>query len=54
MATEMGEYAVGAYLALVEHCDVVSYNVRRPGGKSEGLNELDVVGLEFKSKTACI
>ncbi len=52
MATEMGEYAVGAYLALIEKCDVVSYNVRRPGGKLAGLNELDVVGLRFKDKTA--
>jgi len=54
MATEMGEYAVGAFLALVERCDVVSYNVRQPGGKREGLNELDVVALKFKSKTAYI
>lgn len=28
--TEMGEYVVGAYLKLVEGCDVVDYNVRMP------------------------
>ena len=30
MKTEMGEYIVGAYLKLVEGCDVVDYNVRPP------------------------
>lgn len=27
----MGEYLVGAYLKLVEGCDVVDYGVRTPG-----------------------
>ena len=52
MKTEMGEYIVGAYLKLVKECDFVEYNVRRPGGKLAGLNELDVMGLDFKNKTA--
>lgn len=52
MATEMGEYVVGAYLKLEEHCDFVDYNVRPPGGGLEGLKELDVVGLRFDSSTA--
>ena len=52
MKTEMGEYVVGAYLKLIMECDFVEYNVRRPGGKLAGLNELDVMGLNFKSKTA--
>lgn len=47
MATEMGEYLVGAYLKLVEGCDFVDYNVRVPGGGMAGLNELDVVGIHF-------
>ena len=52
MKTEMGEYVVGAYLKLIKECDFVEYNVRRPGGKLAGLNELDVMGLDFGNKTA--
>lgn len=52
MGTEMGEYVVGAYLKLINECDFAEYNVRRPGGKLAGLNELDVMGLDFKNKTA--
>ncbi|HVS90123.1 MAG TPA: hypothetical protein VHF01_18125 [Candidatus Acidoferrum sp.] len=52
MRTEPGEFLVGAYLKLVENCDVVDYNVRTPGGGLEGLGELDVIGLNFKLKTA--
>ncbi|MBA7677210.1 hypothetical protein ES703_85461 [subsurface metagenome] len=51
-AQNEGEYLVGAYLQLKEGCDFVTYNVRPPGGGLKGLNELDVVGLNFKSKTA--
>lgn len=54
MRTEPGEYLVGAYLKLIEECDVVDYNVRVPGGGLEGLGELDVVGLNFKTKTAYV
>ncbi len=52
MTTDVGEYIVGAYLKLIEKCDFVDYNVRLPGGGLEGLNELDVVGLHFNTKTA--
>lgn len=52
MKTEMGEYIVGACLKLLKECDFVEYNVRRPGGGLAGLNELDVMGLDFKNKTA--
>lgn len=52
MNTEMGEYIVGACLKLLNERDFVDYNVRRPGGGLAGLNEIDVVGLNFKSKTA--
>lgn len=48
----MGEYIVGACFKLLKDCDFVDYNVRRPGGGLAGLNEIDVVGLDFKSKTA--
>ena len=51
MKTEMGEYIVGACLKLIKECDFVEYNVRRPGGGIAGLNELDVLGLDFKSGT---
>ncbi|NOY88757.1 MAG: hypothetical protein GXO93_05110, partial [FCB group bacterium] len=46
------EYIVGAYLKLIEKCDFVDYNMRPPGGGLKGLNELDVVGLNFNSNTA--
>lgn len=52
MKTEMGEYIVGACLKLLKGCDFVEYNVRRPGGGLAGLNEIDMIGLDFKSKTA--
>lgn len=52
MKTEVGEYIVGAYLKIIKECDFVDYNVRPPGGGLEGLNELDVVGLDFKNKIA--
>ena len=51
MNTEMGEYIVGAWLQVIAECDVVDYNVRPPGGGMEGLGELDVVGLNFKTDT---
>lgn len=50
----MGEYIVGAYLKIIKKCDFVDYNVRPPGGGLKGLNELDVVGLDFKNKTAYV
>ena len=52
MNTEMGEYIVGACLKRLKECDFVDYNVRRSEGSLAGLNEIDVVGLDFKSKTA--
>ena len=52
MLTDIGEFAVGAYLKLVEECDIIDYNVRPPGGGLKGLSELDVVGLNFNSNTA--
>lgn len=52
MITDIGEYFVGAYLQLVDGCDVVDYNVRPPGGGVAGLGELDVIGLNFKTNTA--
>ena len=52
MATEMGEYIVGAYLKLVLGCDVVDYNARPPGGGLKGLGELDVIGFSFGERVA--
>jgi hypothetical protein len=52
MKTNIGEYIVGAYLKIIKDCDFVDYNVRHPGGGLKGLNELDVVGLDFKNKIA--
>jgi len=51
MAT-MGEYVVGAYLKVIEGCDFVDYGARPPGGGLEGLDELDVVGLRFRDRSA--
>jgi hypothetical protein len=47
--TGMGEYIVGAWLKLVIKCDIVDYNLRSP---FKGLNELNVLGLDFKNKAA--
>ncbi len=52
MITEIGEYIVGAYLKLILKCDFIDYNVRPPGGGLKGLQELDVIGLDFKESTA--
>ena len=52
MSTDIGEYIIGAYLKIIKACDFVDYGVRPPGGGLEGLNELDVVGLDFKNKIA--
>lgn len=52
MKTEIGEYIVGAYLKIIKNCDFVDYNVRPPGGGMKGLNELDVIGINFKDNTA--
>lgn len=52
MATEMGEYLVGAYLKLILECDVVDYNARPPGGGLQGLGELDVIGFSFVRRIA--
>ena len=54
MRTEVGEYLVGAYLRLVEECDVIDYNVRPPGGGIAGLGELDVIGFNLKKKTVFV
>lgn len=54
MNTDMGEYIVGAYLKVVKNCLFVDYNVRAPGGGMAGLNELDVIGLDFDNQTAYI
>ena len=54
MLTDVGEFIVGAYLQLIEECDFIDYNVRPPGGGLKGLNELDVVGLNFNSSTAYV
>lgn len=52
MNTEIGEYIVGAYLKIIDQCDFVDFNVRPPGGGKTGQMEFDVLGLNFKSKTA--
>jgi hypothetical protein len=52
MLTDIGEYIVGAYLQLKLDCDVVDYNVRPPSGGLQGLEELDVIGLNLKTRTA--
>ena len=48
----MGEFVVGAYLKVVKGCNFIDYNVRSPGGGLQGLNELDVIGLDFERKAA--
>jgi len=50
--TEMGEYIVGAYLKIIKECDFIDYNIREPGGGLAGLDELDVIGLDFHRQVA--
>jgi len=52
VGASIGEQLVGAYLTIVGSCYIVDYNVRPPGGGLEGLEELDVVGLDFATETA--
>lgn len=52
MVTDIGEYAVGAYLKIELNCDVLDYNVRPPGGGMAGLAEFDVLGFNFSARTA--
>ena len=52
MNEEMGELLVGAYLKVIEQCDIVCYNQHIPGGGLEGLGEFDVLGLHFEKQTA--
>ncbi len=52
MPADIGEYIVGAYLKMIKECQFVDYGVRIPGGGLEGLDEIDVVALNFKSDTA--
>lgn len=47
-----GEQLVGAYLKVIEGCDVVDYNAKPPGGGLEGLQEFDVIGLDFEDGKA--
>ena len=52
MKTEIGEYVVGAYLQVIDHCEIVSYNVRPQTSGIEGLPEFDVVGFNYLTQTA--
>lgn len=52
MNTDIGEYIVGAYLRIINGCDFIDYNVRRIEGGVKGLDELDVIGLDFENKIA--
>lgn len=52
MSPEMGEYIAGAYLKIIKDCDFIDYNVRPVEGGLKGLNELDVLGLRFRDRTA--
>ncbi len=52
MNEEMGELLVGAYLKVIEQCDIVCYNQHISGGGLNGLGEIDVLGLHFEKQTA--
>lgn len=51
MATEVGEFVVGAWLREIAECDFVNYNVRPRVGGLAGMAELDVVGFDFPRST---
>ena len=44
MSSEMGEYLVGAYLKLIEECEIVTYNQR-----VDKQREIDVIGFDFSN-----
>ena len=52
MSVDIGEQLVGAYLKVIKECHFILYNVRPPGGGYKGLEEIDVIGLDLKQKTA--
>ena len=52
MSTEIGEFAVGAYLRLCEKCDVIDFNARSSSTGLSGMTEIDVIGLRFCDSTA--
>jgi hypothetical protein len=47
MSAAMGGLLVGAYLKVIDEWDVVASNQPPRGGGTEGLGELDVIGLRF-------
>lgn len=51
MSSDIGEQIVGAYLKIINKCDIVTYGIRLPGGGIRGLGELDVVGFDLKNDT---
>lgn len=48
MTVEIGEYLVGAYLKVVNGCDVVDYHVRLGDGEAD---VVDVLGVDISNKT---
>lgn len=54
MATDIGEFLVGAYLKQVLQCDFVDDNVRPLERGRAGQAEFDVVGFDFKNETAYV
>ncbi len=52
LMTEMGEFLVGAWLKELKRCDFIQYNARLPEGGLPSLNEVDVIGLDLRSKIA--
>jgi len=54
LKTEIGEQIVGAYLKYIKNCEIITYNVRSPGGGLEGLNEFDVIGFNFEERKVFI
>ncbi len=53
MSADISELLVGAYLKVVDACDVVTYNQRPPGSGAKQ-DELDVIGLRFRDHTAIL
>lgn len=54
MATEIGEYAVGAYLKLIEGCDIIEYNAKPLWGGNYGQTDFDVIGCKFENNLVFI
>lgn len=54
MIADISELLIGAYLQVVEQCEILNYNARFQGGGMMGLNEIDLIGFNLQNSAAFI